>query len=164
MPTFRGQSMKYTMQVGGAIWRILKIAPVLKLSARTGVHHIQPVGMEASHGFGVALDGLLRDLFIPRHGVGKIIGIDEIVAGVSRYDLLEYRPELLRRIGNLSEQEIDVDGHAAVEVGKGVNKQPTLENEVFSVFGLFQSAQGIPPGRKAAGRADSFCRFLQPCF
>ena len=38
--------------------------------------------MKASHGFGVTFGGLLGDFFVPRHGVGKIIGIDKVVAGV----------------------------------------------------------------------------------
>ena len=51
---------------------------------KTRVHHIQPVGVVASHRFRVRLCGLLGDLFVACHRVGKAVLIDKIVAGVVR--------------------------------------------------------------------------------
>ena len=38
--------------------------------------------MIAAHGFRVGLSGLLGDFLVPGHGIGKIIGIDKIVASI----------------------------------------------------------------------------------
>ena len=40
--------------------------------------------MIAAHGFRVALGGLLGHFLVPCHRIGKIIGIDKIVARVVR--------------------------------------------------------------------------------
>ena len=49
---------------------------------KAGVHHIEPVCVVAAHGFRVGLGGLLGDFLVPGHRIGKIIGIDKIVAGI----------------------------------------------------------------------------------
>ncbi|GFI54973.1 hypothetical protein IMSAG013_00010 [Clostridiales bacterium] len=56
----------------------------IRRQPQTGIHHVQPVGMVSAHRFGVALGSLLRDFLIPRHGIGKIILIHKVVAGVVR--------------------------------------------------------------------------------
>ena len=38
--------------------------------------------METTHGFGVRLCGLLGHFLIPGHGIGKIIRIDKVIAGI----------------------------------------------------------------------------------
>ena len=38
--------------------------------------------METTHGFGIGFGGLLGHFFIASHGIGKIVRINEVVAGV----------------------------------------------------------------------------------
>ena len=71
--------------------------------AQAGIHHIEPVGVKTAHGFGVTFGGLLGHFLIPRQRVGKIVLIDEIIAGVvGRIDIDHLH---LAVIGGLQEFE-----------------------------------------------------------
>ena len=63
--------------------------------------------MIAAHGFRVALGGLLGDFLVPGHGVGKIIGIDKIVAGVvGRVDVDHLYLAVISRLQQLQDLQI----------------------------------------------------------
>lgn len=66
---------------------------------------------------------------------------DEIVVGFGCYDFFQYNFELFRRVWYLSEKKIHVNGNAAVKISKGVDEQSAFQDEVFRIFGFFQSAQ-----------------------
>ena len=73
----------------------------------TGVHHIEPVGVIAAHGFRVALGGLLGHLLVPGHRVGKVISIDEIVAGVvGRVDVDHLLLAVVGRLQQLQDLQV----------------------------------------------------------
>ena len=57
----------------------------IRCQPETRIHHIQPVCVKAAHGLRIRFRSLLRDLFVARHGVGKIVLIDKVVARIVRW-------------------------------------------------------------------------------
>lgn len=92
---------------------------------------------------------------------------DKIVACLGCNDPLQYRLELFRCIGHLSEQKIHISRNTAIEIREGIEEQAAFENKVFRIFRLFQTAQELFLAEKLQAEliaSAAFCRFVfEPC-
>ena len=74
---------------------------------QAGIHHIEPVGVVAAHGFWVGLGGLLGDFLVPGYGISEIVGIDKIVAGiVGRVDVDHLHLAVISRLQQLQDLQV----------------------------------------------------------